>query len=230
MKINLNNYANVWFTSDWHLGHNKEFLYGPRNCSSRDEYVKYMIEMINSQAGPDDLIIHIGDMALTCTYEEMLEWLGAIKCKNIMTIIGNHDNRVLRLRDDLNGIERDDVLAMMETKNIFNVLGQYCEMVIVEPQQDLGVKAIHRNITLCHFPLQIWNKSQHGAWHLCGHSHGSFPETSVYNKTSKRFDCGVESALNWSGNDAVMFHYDDVKYIMNQKQIYIGDHHNEKTT
>jgi len=191
-----------------------------------------MVDMINAQAGPNDLIIHLGDMCLTSTMDEYISWLAQIKCNNIWSLTGNHDNRWIELEKirDLKGCHVNDSYIRKLWCKDMRWLGEYSEMLFMEPQQKPNVKCVRRHITLCHYPLQIWNKSHHGTWHLCGHSHGSFEETSVYNPTIKRFDCGVENALEWSKNEAVMFHYDDVKYIMNKKQTFNGDHHNTETT
>lgn len=37
---------------------------------------------------------------------------------------------------------------------------------------ELKVKG-YRSITLCHFPLKVWNRSHKGTWHLFGHVHGT---------------------------------------------------------
>jgi calcineurin-like phosphoesterase family protein len=228
LTLNTDHYPNIWFTSDWHLGHNKEFLYGPRGCKDREEYCSFMVDMINAQAGPDDIIVHIGDMSLTCTQHEFMAWLLQINCKNIFSIVGNHDNRFVKLIEDLR-YPGSEATAMLGYKNIQS-MDKFQEITVLEPSNVPYQKARRRHITLCHFPLQIWNKSHHGTWHLCGHSHGSFDQTSVYDKVGKRFDCGVENALEWSKGEAVMFHYKDVEFIMSKKEIFNGDHHNEKTT
>lgn len=170
LKVSTTSYDNIWFTSDWHLGHNKEFLYGPRNCSSREEYVEYMIDMINAQAGPNDLIIHIGDVALTVTQNELTDYFSRINCKNFWSTYGNHEGNYERWLFSGEEFEL--------TKMSYKLLHRAEELTVIEPSEVKGQKARRNLIALSHFPYQIWNKSHHGAWHLCGHSHGSFNETS----------------------------------------------------
>ena len=219
MKINTNNYKNIWFTSDWHIGHNKEFLYGPRGCESRDEHVRLLIDGVNKLAGRDDLIIHMGDVSLTATSEELTSWFEEINCKNFWSITGNHDNNYARFLTEYK--------QKFENCTYRN-LGPFKEAMFMEPSPVVGEKARRFSLTLCHYPLQIWNKSHHGSWSLCGHSHNSFEGSSWMNPVGKKFDCGVEAALEF--DEKVLFSWEDVKAIMSTKQIFVGDHHNSKTS
>ena len=237
MKINLNDYNSIFFTSDLHIGHDKEFLYGPRGCSSRKEHIEFLINQINSQAGYDDLIIHCGDMCLTATEEEYHYWLTQIKCKNIWSIVGNHDNRFTKLIKNISrsdefqweGLSKSELF--LKTNKDIRSLGHQLEITVIEPSCVVGKKAHRRSITLNHYPMQLWNKSHHGSWHLCGHSHGSFEETSIDYPYYKRFDCGVENGLEYREiGEGFMFHWEDVKAIMSKKSIFVGDHHNRSTT
>lgn len=232
IKINLNEYPNVWITSDWHLGHDKEFLYAARGAETRDKYVRWMIEQINEIAGPEDLIIHMGDMCLTCTMDEYVGWLLEINCKNIWSLEGNHDHRFEVLMDKVRGRVTeeltDNMVKLKFEKNLRN-LGPYVEGCFIEAMPN-GQRAKKYGFTLTHFPMLIWNKSQHGTWNLCGHSHGNCLECSPFMTIAKRLDCGVDNALVWSEGQRVMFDFEDVRHIMKEKQVEILDHHNEKTT
>src|SRR5215212_524958 len=41
-------------------------------------------------------------------------------------------------------------------------------------------------VVLCHYSMQIWDRSNHGAWHLFGHSHGKLKGIGL------SFDIGVD--------------------------------------
>jgi calcineurin-like phosphoesterase family protein len=44
------------------------------------------------------------------------------------------------------------------------------------PLKDINVE--NTNITLCHYGMKVWNKSNHGSLHLYGHSHSNLPGTN----------------------------------------------------
>ena len=48
-----------------------------------------------------------------------------------------------------------------------------------------------QTIVMCHYSLQVWNKSHVGSWHLFGHSHGSLKGVG------KSMDVGVDATQLW---------------------------------
>ena len=93
-------------------------------------------------------------------------------------------------------------------------LGNLKEITIIEDDSKYS-------ITMCHFPLMSWNKSHYGSWSLCGHSHGSLPESLPDYNIGKRCDVGIDVALKF--NDKFMFTFEDLKLIMDSK--LITSHH-----
>lgn len=53
------------------------------------------------------------------------------------------------------------------------------------PVQELTLDGHH--IVLCHYAMQVWNRSHHGALHLFGHSHGA-----LSNPSPRSLDVGVD--------------------------------------
>ena len=85
----MNNKNKVWFTSDLHFGHDKEFLYGPRNFTNHYDHDKAIIANWNSIVGEDDEVFILGDLMLGDNQY-------GIKCFNQLKgikhiILGNHD-------------------------------------------------------------------------------------------------------------------------------------------
>ena len=79
----------IWFTSDTHFGHQKEFLWAPRGFNSIEEHDEAIIHNWNEVVGPNDDVYHLGDVMLNDN-EHGLECLKKLNGK-IHIIIGNHD-------------------------------------------------------------------------------------------------------------------------------------------
>ena len=79
----------VWFISDLHLGHTKDFLWKPRGFKSVEEMNKTIIENIKKLVGANDHLYLLGDLVL-CPIEEARALLSQLPGK-IHVIIGNHD-------------------------------------------------------------------------------------------------------------------------------------------
>ena len=79
----------IWFSSDTHFGHNKEFLYGPRGFSNVEEMNEAIIERWNKVVKPDDIVYHLGDTMLNDN-EKGIECMHRLNGE-IFLIWGNHD-------------------------------------------------------------------------------------------------------------------------------------------
>lgn len=85
------------------------------------------------------------------------------------------------------------------------ILGRH--ITLFESIHDLlSIRIEHQWIVLCHYALAVWDKSHFGAWHLFGHSHGSFEGT-----TGKTLDVGVDS------NAFTPVSFEELKLIMEVK-------------
>ena len=79
----------IWFTSDFHFGHDKEFLYGPRGFINYLDHDKAIISNWNSLIDEDDEVFILGDLMLRDNHY-------GIQCFNQLKgikyiIFGNHD-------------------------------------------------------------------------------------------------------------------------------------------
>jgi calcineurin-like phosphoesterase family protein len=90
----------VWFTSDLHLGHDKEFVWKARGFKSVGEMNETIIKNIKKRVGENDYLYILGDLAL-CPLVEAKYWLAQIPGK-VHVIVGNHDTDIrLGLYDEL---------------------------------------------------------------------------------------------------------------------------------
>ena len=84
----------IYFTSDLHLGHDRDWLWGKRGFKNVKEMGESIINNINEIVRPEDELYILGDLMLVDN-----DWIKAIRglrCQNIHIILGNHDtsNRV----------------------------------------------------------------------------------------------------------------------------------------
>lgn len=80
----------IWLTSDLHLGHDKEFIWGPRGFNSVEEHDQTIIKNWNSLVSPDDEVWVLGDLVLgdsEAGCRKLNQLYG-----NIRIIYGNHDS------------------------------------------------------------------------------------------------------------------------------------------
>lgn len=54
----------IWLTSDFHFGHPRDFIYGPRGFSSEKENDEILIKNFNNVVKPDDDVYCLGDLML----------------------------------------------------------------------------------------------------------------------------------------------------------------------
>lgn len=99
-------------------------------------------------------------------YKRHNHWVNRLNGKKIL-ILGNHDK-----------------MSQLE-------LSQFAEVhKLLDTQIDKQL------VTMCHYKMQSYRSSFHGAWHLFGHSHGRMPEGPL------SFDVGVDvwdySPIHWS--------------------------------
>lgn len=160
MKFNkLLTTGTVWIISDTHY-HHKNICRGVTNWRTQDgkipvsstrdfrdldEMDSTIVNNINAKVGPDDTLIHLGDVAFG-GFEMIGQFLDRLVCKNIHLVLGNHDHHI---QNDREGIQ-----------NRFLSVQNYLETNIEG-----------ENFILCHYPLQSWNGLNKGFIHLHGHVH-----------------------------------------------------------
>jgi calcineurin-like phosphoesterase family protein len=79
--------SNIWFTSDLHFGHDREFIWGPRGFKSVYEMNETIIENWRNTVKYDDDIYVLGDLMLG--NEDNIKLIKTLK-GNIHIVRGNH--------------------------------------------------------------------------------------------------------------------------------------------
>ena len=109
----------IWFTSDTHFGHSKDFLWSPRGFKSSFEHDQAIIKNWNEVVGSDDDVYLLGDIML----EDNDYGIDCLKQLNgkIHIILGNHDTntRIDLYKNCDKIVSVDYALQIRVNKNIF---------------------------------------------------------------------------------------------------------------
>lgn len=209
LKLIHNDNHKVFFTSDTHFNHDKDFIYGSRGYKNRYEHNDALIAKINEVVGANDTLIHLGDFCLNITPPEFNEILTRINCNNIAYIWGNHNSCIRRYYEDAVTTEYGkDIEVYPYAVGKITYLGYYKEL-IVNGQM----------IVIHHYPHQIFNQMQKGAWQLSGHSHYTNPTTQLDNPDNKILDVG------WDGHGKPLSFPEIQKIMMNKQHVKQDKHH-----
>ena len=157
--------ANIWFTSDLHFGHDREFVWKARGFESVEAMNAAIIERFNSKVQPEDTVYILGDLMLgdNVAGEECLSKLNGKK----IVILGNHD-----------------------TNTRIKIYEKYAEEITYVKV----IKYKKKNIYLSHYPTLTGNMDDE-PWHcvlnLHGHTHQVDNFTAGYE--NYMFHVGVDS-------------------------------------
>lgn len=209
LKFNTRDEIKNWFSSDWHLGHQREFVWKDRGHNSVKEHVDSVIDTTNEYVGENDRLYYLGDYCLNTEEDVFQEYIDRIKCKNIYMLWGNHNNPVERVYKNLiqeKYGDRNLQVYPFKYKNII-FMGHYMEMSINK-----------QIIVLMHYPISIWNYMKDGSYMLCGHSHYS------YNPTTKEHTNGKTLDVGWDGHGRP-YEFSEIVEIMKYKNLKREDHH-----
>lgn len=140
--------SNVFFTSDWHVGHRNILQYSNRPFPSVEDMNEALVENHNRVVKSGDRVYHLGDFCLGS--EELA--VSTVKRLNgqKFLVFGNHDKHLRKSE---------------------RFLSQW-----IWARDLTQVEVGDQKIILCHFAMRSWNQSHRGSWQLYGHSHGSLPD------------------------------------------------------
>lgn len=82
---------NIWLTADTHFGHDNIIRYCNRPFNFTHEMNEYLVHSWNSVVNPDDVVIHVGDVAMGSPNHTM-HYLAALNGRKILCA-GNHDSK-----------------------------------------------------------------------------------------------------------------------------------------
>jgi calcineurin-like phosphoesterase family protein len=130
-----------------------------------DEMNTVLVERWNNVVTDADIVYHLGDFT-PGALSQFTKWVSRLN-GNLRILPGNMDR--LWLKHFVTS-EKVQVIAPL-------VSLEFSELGTVEQPQV---------IVLCHYSMQVWDRSNHGSWHLFGHTHGKLRGIGM------SFDVGVD--------------------------------------
>lgn len=173
-KLDQATYDKLFVTSDTHFNHDKEFIYAKRGYENPRQMTDAMIEIINSTVGEDGILLHLGDFCLNSTQKDVSYIMSKLRIKALWLLWGNHNNPIQKSYGG-----RVQQVCEWNTGLFIRYLGHY-----------FTFRRGPKEFVCFHFPVAIWNGLSKGAMHLCGHSHGGFPQSLPTARNGKILDCG----------------------------------------
>lgn len=160
----------IYFTSDLHLGHDKDFIWKARGFNSVDEMNKTIIENIREVVKYNDELYILGDLILG-DIEEGKKFLKQIPGK-IHIILGNHDTD--KKREFYESLGWDCQWGLMRKINGYSILMSHWPTLT----QDFDLKPLKREVLNLHghtHQTSNWTDGQSCMYHVGMDSHSCYP-------------------------------------------------------
>jgi len=209
MFVENYNHENLFFWSDLHLGHDKDFIYTPRAMHDVAMHDAILKKRIYEKVTPGSTFWLLGDTILGMDSEQRLfDFLSSLPCAEVVLMPGNHFSGVKQLRRS-HGREFD-------AKDV--------HVRIVSNLEEIQVR--DQLVVLSHYPLMSWNgagKKNANSWMVHGHVHGRIKASlPTQFDGGKILDVGVESCAH-------PMSFAEIREIMSKKAFKQVDHHGAET-
>lgn len=181
----------IFFTSDMHVSHKNILKFNPntRPYSSIEEMNESLINNWNSVVGENDIVWNLGDVFFG-PKEGVREFLSQLNGSHHL-VLGNHDQRFAKMTKD-GQLQLTELGENCLSMGLFRSIQSYAELRLGKD-----------TICLSHYAMRVWNKSDHGSYHLYGHFHGSMLGEG------RSMDVGIDSSDLVS--DGKPFSWEDIK-------------------
>lgn len=155
----------VFVTADTHFGQDSAVSSYDRPFRDAADMDAAYIDAINAAAGPDDLLLHLGDFVgdLGSKREKTAvarDIRSRLAVGRIVLVRGNHD------------ADRADY------RSIFDAVHDILDVRWPEKGE---------RVVCCHYPMRCWRGNRRGTCHLYGHTHGRLEE--IGRATDVGVDC-----------------------------------------
>lgn len=158
---------NIWFTSDLHFGHDRQFLFAPRGFTNIRAMNEEVLKNFNMCVQPEDEVYILGDLTLG-NLEEGAEYLRQLN-GHIHVIRGNHDtDRRVEFYESL-GWDVHDALRVRWGKYTFFL----CHYPVDTFNNDKYLSNTTLSISGHTHSKEIWNNCN--SFNVCLDAHNNYP-------------------------------------------------------
>jgi calcineurin-like phosphoesterase family protein len=190
----------IWFVSDFHYNHDREFIYKARGFNNVIEHDNTIVERWNYFLNEASIVFHLGDLIFGDSDASKLKDLfRRLKFQTLYLLWGNHTagqkflyNQTLAAQFP-DAIESNGVGHNYEVYPLTYLLDSNPNKKIVFLPQYVDADIDGKKFVLCHYPIISHDKQGHGSYHLCGHSHAGCEFTNKDVGSGFRLDVGIES-------------------------------------
>lgn len=162
----------IFITSDLHLGHDREFIWGARGYKDVHEMNEHIIKNICEVVKTDDELYILGDLILG-DIEEGKKFLKRIP-GNVHIILGNHDSD--KKREFYESLGWDCQWGLMKKINGYSVFMSHWPTLTV----NFGLKPLKREVI-----------------NLCGHHHSTNPFSTMEKEKSICYHVELDAHNNY---------------------------------
>ena len=160
----------IYFTSDLHIGHDKDFIWKKRGFSSIEEHNKEILKRWNEVIKSEDTVYILGDLTIRRDNSEKWDSIFYHLNGKISVIQGNHDS--------------NHGLSKYENDYRMNLLGLAFEWYYDKEHK----------FYLSHYPTIVGDEhSKRFFWNLSGHTHSQnkfeFGQHYIYNVGVDAHNC-----------------------------------------
>lgn len=212
------NEQDVFFFSDIHDSHAKDFILGPRGFTSPAEGSQIIIDRWNTKVSNKDIAFLLGDTVVGAqdkSLERFEHILSALQYSELYVMPGNHTagyNKFFKKNLDAGfSIDTDYRLSCPLGNKIVHLIPNYFEIYVD-----------HVPCILCHYPLVSWNHMSKGAFMIYGHCHNNLMGTPIGELLHQKraIDVGVEAC-------SAPMSFKEIQEILNTRQTSGFDHHQD---
>ena len=118
----------IWFVSDTHFGHIKDFLWSPRGFNSIEEHDEALVKNWNETVKENDIVVHLGDICLN-NNDKGITYINRLNGE-IIWIRGNHDtdnriNFVLKNCKNVRTLNDNSYVELLKYHKLFFYCSHY---------------------------------------------------------------------------------------------------------